>query len=1028
MFKSGMYIKCKLQNNTGKTLEVAVCVESDNGTEAVVMGYERDKSNRLICRRFKTSTVSASRVHLKVGISVNIEEETGIIVSKSRRITPDGLYTYWCKVGNMYHLISEDKLQAAFSDYEYAPEELFIRRGEEELSDYLLRNDIEDFISKANAITDGYEEAMNKKIQMYEHQIDTVQQVLANRPYRAILADEVGLGKTIEALVVLNYLIKKSVCKNAIVIVPDQLLFQWSTEAKTKFGLDVAVFSYSSYAKKTKVFPVLIVGFDDYIRYFDDFFVDKKCELMIIDEVHKSLHNQRLYSCLLKHSRRIKNKLLLSATPIMERSEEYYKLLKLLYPGIYSSIKPEQFEEILQKKKIIESSVAEMVSDIRYAFDDDILYEYANRIKIIGDEIKDYKLLKMMDDFSSLSYEEQRKRIKRALLYIQIAYEIENKFIRHRRSEILDESSKRILSKEIGYYLKGEDKLSKENTLYKCLTDEVRQVCQSDVVKMEDVVNIINSFFSSASALNSELSKSDLDSVFVESSKLARIESENERRNSSNSRIEELICYLKNVRKENKAVIFSDYYESAKLVYTRMCKEFGKDNVAFFTRNETEEKMDIAANTFKRKSDARFLVCDKYGAEGRNFQFADIIVHFDLPWSPARLEQRIGRLDRIGRQSGKKVQNVVLYVRDTVEEDLFELHNSYLNIFNESLCGIEIIFDELWDAILSTVKERGLFGFSYVFDTINSLKEKCSQTLFEEMLDMESIQEDISTNSIKDIMDVFSEEEKIKFYTSVLKWHYDSGYGKFPPKYNNNQFYISSFIRDEVLKKRRKYSPNITKDFIATCDYNEAEEQDDIVLLSKDHEIVRATWDSLEKTVFGKCIAISSKSTQEEWVGFVLTWEVDFNEFDNLGKFWSKINYGIKNDYIFHTRLSIPIRIRGKKLMAEDIVSNLKEKINEMEAISNEKISEILDYADVELSLNNAILDSKTQFINYINNEIDYISLEKKIERLKDKQYVYGIIERDSTIIDKMIDIHEAVLKMLNNYEVNLKDIIFVRL
>ena len=101
------------------------------------------------------------------------------------------------------------------------------------VEDYLARNNILDFLNRVDYITEGYNDALSQKIDMYEHQVDTVQKVISNRPYRAILADEVGLGKTVEALVILAYLLKKGVCKTALIVVPDQLVYQWRSEAKS---------------------------------------------------------------------------------------------------------------------------------------------------------------------------------------------------------------------------------------------------------------------------------------------------------------------------------------------------------------------------------------------------------------------------------------------------------------------------------------------------------------------------------------------------------------------------------------------------------------------------------------------------------------------------------------------------------------------------------------------------------------------------------------------------------------------------
>ena len=126
------------------------------------------------------------------------------------------------------------------------------------------------------------------------------------------------------------------------------------------------------------------------------------------------------------------------------------------------------------------------------------------------------------------------------------------------------------------------------------------------------------------------------------------------------------------------------------------------------------------------------MICDESGGEGRNFQIADVIVHADLPWSPAQVEQRIGRLDRIGRDPAKAVVSVVFYAEDTVEYDLFRLMQEGLSIFTESLCGMEIVFDQLNETITEAFSGDVRFGLANAIPEIASFAETMTREVEKE--------------------------------------------------------------------------------------------------------------------------------------------------------------------------------------------------------------------------------------------------------------------------------------------------------
>lgn len=103
---------------------------------------------------------------------------------------------------------------------------------------------------------------------------------------------------------------------------------------------------------------------------------------------------------------------------------------------------------------------------------------------------------------------------------------------------------------------------------------------------------------------------------------------------------------------------------------------------------------------------------DESGGEGRNFQCADYVVHIDLPWDANAIEQRIGRLDRMGRESDRPIVSVVPYAEETLEEELFKFWDNGLKLFNHSLSGLEIIMNDINTAIVTAIIKDFRFGLT----------------------------------------------------------------------------------------------------------------------------------------------------------------------------------------------------------------------------------------------------------------------------------------------------------------------------
>jgi ATP-dependent helicase HepA len=150
-------------------------------------------------------------------------------------------------------------------------------------------------------------------------------------------------------------------------------------------------------------------------------------------------------------------------------------------------------------------------------------------------------------------------------------------------------------------------------------------------------------------------------------------------------------------------------------------------SVQMFHHGMDEADLAHTALQFQRNQDCRILVSDELGGEGRNFQNAGAVLHFDLPWSVARLEQRIGRLDRVGRGADQPVESVVVLGPIAVESALYDIHDQVFRVFTRSVGGLEYALPRMQRAL----NEALCRGRDALDALVASLSEQVRQELEE---------------------------------------------------------------------------------------------------------------------------------------------------------------------------------------------------------------------------------------------------------------------------------------------------------
>lgn len=449
------------------------------------------------------------------------------------------------------------------------------------------------------------------------HQLEVAKQVVEKMNGKAILADEVGLGKTIEAGLILKEYMIRGLVKKVLILVPASLVSQWAVELNQKFYIP-AVQQKKSYVWEQC--DVVISSIDTAKRNpHRDIILTQNYDMVIIDEAHK-LKNNKTKNYEFVQNLKKKFCLLLTATPIQNRIEEIFNLVSLLKPGHLGN--QANFEEVFSAKK-------------RTLSNDQHLRDLVNKV-----------------------------------------------MIRNRRGDTGVEWTKRIVESVPIELSQGEQELYDAI----CNMNMTHSFAPSSAFSL---ITLKREACSSREAVYMTLKKSlekNSDDVQMPEDVIHYL-MEKVNQVTTNSKAEKVLELIKQV--DDKVIVFTEY-RATQLYLQWYLKQHGITSVPFrggFKRG----KKDWMKELFKNK--AQVLIATEAGGEGINLQFCNHIINFDLPWNPMRLEQRIGRIHRLGQEKDVHIYNFA--TKGTVEEHILKLLYEKIHLFERVIGDLDEILSRI---------------------------------------------------------------------------------------------------------------------------------------------------------------------------------------------------------------------------------------------------------------------------------------------------------------------------------------------
>lgn len=471
---------------------------------------------------------------------------------------------------------------------------------------------------------------MVRDMELLEHQLRTARVVLQRFRGRALLCDEVGLGKTIEAGLIFAELRLRGLVRSALVLTPPSLIEQWQGEMRRKFALELAgpddpafrqhgrdawgsldFVIASSHTAKREPHRSAILG--------------RKWDLVIVDEAH---HLRNRNTQLWRFASELQKQyiLLLTATPVQNNLEELFNLVTLLEPGLLRTARQFQRQFVDRRDKLAPKNVDElhrllaevMVRNRRSTVGLQFTRRWAQTIRVAPTE-EERALYQNVADFVRRHLREAKAKgalSRMALLALQMGLG----------------SSPQAAAGTLERLTETPDLAEAERHMLSGLARQARS--QPAGSKVEQLLRVLREF-------------------------------------------------------SDKMVIFTQFRATQEMLAEQL-RQAG-EQVAVFHGGLSRLAKEAAVEQFR--GSARLLLATESGSEGRNLQFAHAICNFDLPWNPQRIEQRIGRLSRIGQTHDVSVFNLV--AAGTIEAAVLHLLEAKLNMFELVIGEIDMILGNL---------------------------------------------------------------------------------------------------------------------------------------------------------------------------------------------------------------------------------------------------------------------------------------------------------------------------------------------
>jgi len=489
-------------------------------------------------------------------------------------------------------------------------------------------------VAQRSSLTRGFQKLISltatRDLEQYDFQIHAVQRVLRHMRGRAILADEVGLGKTIEAGLVLKEYVLRGLVRKALILTPVSLISQWREELRHKFDLP---FEIRSRSMRWDAHPFVIASLDTAKTENNREEIGQAgFDLLIVDEAHR-LRNHLTQGWKFVDALSLKYLLLLTATPVQNDLRELYNLVTLLKPGHLGTYRAFRTQFMVRGDKRLPKDPTKLAATLTQV------------------------MVRTSRSSTSLTFPKREVRIREFEMSTEERklYDDTSRFIR----EVLDDVEIKDRSRWHFLLLLLQKEMGSSAPAAVRTLERAERVFRGTPIgrKLKRLVSV-------GQQIDTHAKRDGLIELVAEDS-------------------------------SEKFLVFTQFRRTLEFLEQGLL-EAGERPALFHGSLSLKEK-DAVIEKFRGKT--RILLSTEAGGEGRNLQFCRNVVNYDLPWNPMRIEQRIGRVHRLGQTRDTRIWNFT--ARNTVEAYV-------LSILHEKIQMFELVIGEM-DMVLGQWPDRDGF-------------------------------------------------------------------------------------------------------------------------------------------------------------------------------------------------------------------------------------------------------------------------------------------------------------------------------
>ncbi|MBN1577220.1 MAG: DEAD/DEAH box helicase family protein [Chitinispirillaceae bacterium] len=658
------------------------------------------------------------------------------------------LMTYHCGMVSISENILSDAI--AFS----TPQQRLVAGIIDDITAFSLRSEMVRYRAEINSsAVRGF---TGGRIDLIPHQLYIAHRATARSAVRALLADETGLGKTIEACLILHRLLLTGQVTRALILVPDALVHQWFVELLRRFNLTCRLLTEEAFADSDTSSPfdedpLWICSIATIRRhlFIANQLAGAQWDIVIVDEVHHIVFPDPLFLLLETLAAKSRSMVLLSATPEQFGREGHFTRLRLLDPLRYRETEPPEAERM--RLQLIASCIEQRLRDAA----DEVTPD--TPIDLTGE------LHRFLSERQSAANGQPAAAIPRTLT--------------------------------IGHLI--------------------------------DLFGAGRAYFRNTRRTISGFPKRVVSIVRLDSATAGDVD----------PHAEWLAKFLKQ-HPLRKVLAVTSTVEAATAIRDNVQKIIAVD-AGLFHESMTLLQRDRQAAWFAEEHGARVLICSDSGSEGRNFQFCSGLVLLDLPWNPELLEQRIGRLDRIGQKHAITIH--VPVIPGSPEEILCRWYHEGAGVFEKNVPAAATVFEEMRPR-LERLRASGALskvGSDSLERIIADTQKRTAELTAELFEQRDFLLESASNNPrrARALIDAIERQSSAGLVNGIMRKLFDHFGIKLEEAGSGRFALITEYCTDLAFPLPRSERPVITYDRTTACAH------DTVEFLTIDHPMVTGALD-----------------------------------------------------------------------------------------------------------------------------------------------------------------------------------------